>query len=115
MELSIVDETSSAKVPAHVLIRDRLDKDHILAGENGVFWELFDMAEYCCITQVKASRNKKYKVCLSEGAISHLLNGLSLMFGPAGGWNLLRIWWNLRRICRMGREIIIETCSSIVY
>ncbi len=84
-KFSIVDKASGLPVPARVLIRDRSDKDHFPAGENGVFLELFDMAEYCCIPQVKARSNRKHKVCLSEGAILHLLDGLSVMFRPAGG------------------------------
>lgn len=83
-KLSIVDKTSGLPVPVRVLIRDCSDKDHYPAGENGVFLELFDMAECCCIPQVKAMSNRKHKVCLSEGAILYLLDGLSLMFGPAG-------------------------------
>lgn len=84
-KLSIVDKTSRLSFPARVLIRDRSDKDHFTAGENGLFLELFDMAEYCCIPQVKARSNGKHKVCLSEGAILRLLGSLSPMLGPAGG------------------------------
>ena len=85
LKLSIVDKTADVQIPARVLIRDRSGKDHFPAGEYGVFLELFDTAEYCCIPQVKARSNRKHKVCLSEGAILHLLDGLSLMFRLASG------------------------------